>query len=113
MVLGEIVWRMRYGEEKSMAQKIEIPKFATEKEEAQWWFDNREAVSDEFELAAKEGRLGVGTAVRRANAAAALVALDPEDVARAKAQAERRGLEYQAYVKMVVHEALLHEERLP
>ncbi len=103
---------MKYGEEISMAQKLEIPKFATEKEEARWWFDNREAVSDEFELAAKEGRVGVGTAVRRATAAAAaLVALDPEDVARAKAQAERRGLEYQAYVKMVVHEALLHEEQ--
>ena len=40
-----------------------------------------------------------------------MVALDPEDVARAKAQAERRGLEYQTYVKMVIHEALLHEEQ--
>ena len=94
-----------------MAHRIEVPKFANESEEARWWFENQGLIDDEFELAAKEGRLGVGTAVRRANATAALVALDPEDVARAKAQAERRGLEYQAYVKMVVHEALLHEEQ--
>ena len=94
-----------------MAQKLEVPKFANEKEEARWWFDNRDAVSDEFELARKEGRLGHGTVARRANAATALVALDPEDVERAKVQAEKRGLEYQAYVKMVVHAALLHEEQ--
>jgi predicted DNA binding CopG/RHH family protein len=94
-----------------MAHRIDVPKFANESEEARWWFENQDVIDDEFELAAKEGRLGVGTAVRRANAAAALVALDPEDVERARAQAEKRGLEYQAYVKMVVHEALLHEEQ--
>jgi len=33
---------------------------------------------------------------RGANAAAAAIALDPEDIERAQAQAERRGLEYQA-----------------
>jgi len=46
-----------------------------------------------------------------ANAAANAISLDPEDVERARAQAERRGLEYQAYVKMVVHQALLSEEK--
>lgn len=94
-----------------MAHRIDAPKFANEAEEARWWFENQDAIDDEFELAAKEGRIGVGTAVRRANAVATVVALDPEDVERARAQAEKRGLEYQAYVKMVVHEALLHEEQ--
>jgi predicted DNA binding CopG/RHH family protein len=94
-----------------MAHRIDVPRFANESEEARWWFENQDVIDDEFELAAREGRIGVGTAVRRANAAAAFVALDPEDVERARAQAERRGLEYQAYVKMVVHEALLHEEQ--
>jgi hypothetical protein len=96
-----------------MAQRLEIPKFANEKEEARWWFDNRYAVSDEFELAGKEGRLGHGTVARRARAAAALaMALDPEDLERARVQAERRGLEYQTYLKMVVHRALLQEEQI-
>jgi hypothetical protein len=94
-----------------MDQRLVVPKFESESEEAKWWFDNRDGLFDEFERAGKEGRLERGMVARRANAAAALVALDPEDVARAKAQAERRGLEYQAYVKMVVHEALLHEEQ--
>ena len=94
-----------------MAYKIETPKFANEAEEARWWFENQDVIDDVFELAAKDGRLGRGTAVRRAMAAAAAVALDPEDVERARVQAERRGLEYQAYVKMVVHRALLNEEQ--
>ena len=93
-----------------MAQKLEIPKFANESEEARWWFENRDAVADEFELAEREGRLGRGSVSRLAGAGAA-IALDPEDVERARAQAERRELEYQAYVKMVVHQALLSEEK--
>jgi predicted DNA binding CopG/RHH family protein len=93
-----------------MAQRLEIPKFANESEEARWWFENQDAVADEFELAEREGRLGRGTVARLANAAANAISLDPEDVERA--QAERRGLEYQAYVKMVVHQALLSEENL-
>lgn len=38
-----------------------IPKFATEREEADWWFENRDLVEQEFLLAAKEGRLKRGT----------------------------------------------------
>jgi hypothetical protein len=91
----------------AMAQKLQVPKFASEADEARWWFEHREDVADEFELAEREGRLGRGTVSRLANA----IALDPEDVARARALAERRGLDYQAYVKMVVHQALLSEEK--
>ena len=88
-----------------------VPKFENEAAEAKWWFENQDSLFDEFERAGGEGRLGRGTVARRASAAAALVALDPEDVERARVQAEKRGLEYQDYVKMVVHEALLHEEQ--
>jgi predicted DNA binding CopG/RHH family protein len=94
-----------------MAQQLKVPQFANEAEEARWWFDNQDAVSDEFELAAREGRLGHGTVARRAKAAALAAALDPEDAERARQQAERRGMEYHSYLKMVVHEALLLEEK--
>ena len=94
-----------------MAQKLVVPKFANESEEARWWFDNRDAVDDQFDLAEQKGRLERGTVARMANAAATVVALDPGDVERTRAQAERRGIEYQAYVKMVVHQALPSEEK--
>ena len=41
--------------------KLILPKFANEAEEAQWWFDHREALSDEFLRAEREGRLGEGS----------------------------------------------------
>ncbi len=96
---------------------LEIPKFATEAEEAAWWFDNRDRVSEEFQKAAKEGRLRRG-GVRRLFAEKGIpfkepnvtptttIRLDPEDIARARVQAAERGLRYQTYLKMIIHEAL-------
>jgi len=46
-------------------ETLEVPKFATEAEEADWWYDIREILTDHFIQAAKEGRLGYGTAKRR------------------------------------------------
>jgi predicted DNA binding CopG/RHH family protein len=39
------------------------------------------------------------------------IRIDPTDLSRARAQAERRGLRYQTYLKMVLHEALEREDR--
>jgi len=104
---------------------LKIPKFATEAEEAKWWFDNRELVSDEFQKAAKEGRLGRG-GVRRLFAEKGIpfpepqkaseplptttIRLDPDDIAKARVQAAERGLRYQTYLKMIIHEALRNAE---
>ena len=43
---------------------LKIPKFASEAEEAKWWYDNREILSEEFQKAAKEGRLRRGGVAR-------------------------------------------------
>ncbi len=41
-----------------------MPKFATEAEEAKWWYDNREALADDMVAAIREGRLGEGSKAR-------------------------------------------------
>lgn len=93
-----------------------VPKFATETEEADWWYNNRDRVSEEFLLAAKEGRLGRGTMMRRAREAEAkkraeiVIELEPDDMTKAHAAAARRGMSYGAYIKMLVHEALARED---
>jgi len=101
---------------------LKIPKFASEAEEAKWWYDNREIVSAEFQKAAKEGRL------RRSGVARLLaergiplpqpqalpsttIRLDPDDIAKARVQAAERGLRYQTYLKMIIHEALRKAEK--
>jgi hypothetical protein len=37
-----------------------IPKFATEAEEAKWWYDHREEIADDIIAASREGRLSEG-----------------------------------------------------
>lgn len=96
---------------------LKIPKFATEAEEAKWWYENEELIAKEFEKAAKEGRLKRG-GIRRLFAEKGIpfqeprhtptttIRLDPNDIAEARVQAARRGLRYQTYLKMIIHEAL-------
>ena len=44
----------------------QIPSFASEAEEAQWWYDHREELAQDFVDAAKAGRLGEGSKARNA-----------------------------------------------
>jgi len=40
--------------------------FANETEEAAWWESHEDELADEFEKAIVEGRIGIGTVVKRA-----------------------------------------------
>ncbi|MCU1260743.1 MAG: hypothetical protein JWO80_3628 [Bryobacterales bacterium] len=102
-----------------MAEKLTLPKFASEAEEAQWWFDHRDEVTKVFEDDAAEGKLqtsSVADLARKENTAVGVtptttIRLDPDDISRARALAAQRGLRYQTYLKMLVHEALAAEEK--
>jgi hypothetical protein len=99
-----------------MASTLIVPKFATETEEADWWYANRDLVEQNFVAAAREGRLGHGTMMRRMEQRQAqlreeaTIQLDDDDAAKARAAAERRGMPLQSFVKMLVHEALQQDE---
>ena len=96
-------------------KKIVRPRFNSEKEEADWWFNNPDYVLQEFKRAKAEGRLGHGTAMRqmaeRQAAKSTTIRLDPTDLSLAKEQAEKKGLRYQTYLKMLLHEALSKEAK--
>jgi len=92
-----------------MDREFKIPEFADEADEARWWFDNRDLLTEQFIKAAAEGKLGRGTVARRAGIPTTTIRLDPADISRARVQAERRGLKYQTYLKMLIHEALDRE----
>ncbi len=85
-----------------MNDRKQLPNFAAEKEEADWWFENREALGDEFAQAIRDGNTTNNTLAARL----ARIQLDPADVDLAREQAETHGVAYHTYVKMLVHEAL-------
>lgn len=95
--------------------KLELPQFASEREEADWWASNPEFALRLLEQAKAEGRLGHGTIRRRMEAIEAAkrgngLALDADDVIRATKLAERKGVERSEYLKSLLHTALLKEE---
>ena len=101
-----------------MAQKGErmvVPKFKTEAEEAQWWYDNREKVEDALIGAMDNGTIQHGTAQRLTGEARAsrnvTIRMVAADLDLARKQAEEKGLPYQTYIKSVLHEALVKRER--
>jgi uncharacterized DUF497 family protein/predicted DNA binding CopG/RHH family protein len=107
-----------YAPAKAKPLMLKLPKFANEAEEARWWFENQDLLAEEFHRAAANGTLKRGTAMRRAlefesgSEAASTVKLDPSDISKARALAQKRGLDYQAYLQALIHEALEREEKL-
>jgi hypothetical protein len=85
-----------------MDEKLKLPKFSSEAEEAQWWSDHRDdEVVKAFEDAAAGGKLRTGSVAslaRKENAGGVTptttIHLDPDDISRARALAAQRGLRY-------------------
>ena len=99
-----------------MKSKPEIPKFESEAEEAQWWFDHREETAAWMADAVDERRTtSLGEILSRKQPGGPTptvsIRIDPADISRARVLAERRGLRYQTYLKMLLHEALEQEDR--
>ena len=92
-------------------------RFKTETQEAEWWAKNQDLVADRFEQAKATGKLGSGTVARVARERQAgasptiTIRLAEEDLTRARILAAEKGLRYQTYLKMLLHQALNSEEK--
>ncbi len=93
-----------------MLNELEGKTFANEAEEAAWWEANEATLADALEKSMAEGRIAYGTLVITGDSTVAKGRLDPEDIAKARVQAAERGLRYQTYLKMIIHEALRSAE---
>ncbi len=100
-----------------MARKKRIiPTFATEAEEADWWYANREKIADDLETASSAGDVRILTkeklSARLANnkARPVTIRLSEADLASARRQAARKGLPYQTYIRSLLHETLVERE---
>ena len=97
------------------AQRVmRVPAFADEAEEAQWWETQQSRMARAMAAARSAGEdvSAVPAPLARALAAKNVtIRLSLTDLERARKQAERRGLRYQTYVKMLLHEALTADAR--
>ena len=92
-----------------MSDMLKVPKFDTEAEEAQWWFDNQKLFEEAFDVAAKNGTLRRSTLadrLARAKASQVPVVLDAADAMLAGKLAAQHGETYEAFVRRVVHRGL-------
>lgn len=88
-----------------------FPDFKLEAEEAEWWDSHQDESIEAFTKAAAEGRLSRGTTAHKAGLPTTTIRLDPADIQLARSQAEKKGLKYQTYLKMLIHEALTRESK--
>ena len=98
-----------------MSEILKTPLFKSEQEEAEWWdsAEGRAAIAKGFQDAQRGGSVGRGTLKKRGGLTpTTTIRLDRQDVDLAKAQAEKRGLEYQTYLKSIIHQALRREATL-
>ena len=87
--------------------KLDMPDFATEAEEAAWWPTQEDKIYEAVMEAKRNGTLKMSPPKQRAfPLPTTSIRLDPADIALAKKQAEAKGLRYQTYLKMIIHEAL-------
>jgi predicted DNA binding CopG/RHH family protein len=92
-----------------MATKLVPPTFATDAEESEWWYAHRDQVNEEIVEAFSEGLMKRSRFAQPGNTPTTSIRLDPADIAKARIAAEKRGLRYQTYLKMLIHEALEKE----
>ena len=94
--------------------KLIVPKFETEAEEAQWWDDHMDVVEDNLMEAIEKGTAHTGGPARvlqeRRESEEITIRVPIADIERAREQAERKGLGYQTYIKMLLHEALERQD---
>lgn len=87
-------------------KQITIPKFRTEAEEAEWWDSHPEVATEIMHRALKAGK-----AKRAVPLKTVTMRLPLPDLKTAQDLARQKGLPYQTYMKMLLHEALEKELR--
>jgi hypothetical protein len=93
-----------------------IPTFATEAEEAAWWDKQSNVLTRKAMAAEARGALALRRLPRSPNTRAdpatnITIRLADKIIARARVLAAKRGLRYQTYIKMLLHQALEAEEK--
>ena len=96
------------------SKKLVIPSFQNEGEEAAWWEKHRAAVETELRASMRAGKtIPFGDILAQAKKKKDLqpitIRLASDDIATARQLADRKGVGYQTYIKLLLHETLQKE----
>ena len=97
-------------------KKLVIPSFKSEAEEAVWWEEHRAAVEADLRAAMRKGKtVSLNDALAHARQKRELlpvtIRLASDDITTARQLANGKGIGYQTYIKLLLHEALRKEAR--
>lgn len=100
------------------ANKRVVPKFSSEAEEAEWWYRNRDTISRDLKQVAEAGELKTLTREllqerlqTSANSRNITIRMQESEIERVRRLAEKKGVGYQTYMKILLREALDREDR--
>jgi predicted DNA binding CopG/RHH family protein len=93
-----------------MISRVAVPKFKSEREEAQWWDAHPEVITALFLKAKKEGRIERLPRIPGATKSVT-IRLPITDLETAQEIADKRGLPYQTFIKGLLHQALERESK--
>jgi hypothetical protein len=91
--------------------------FKNDEEEAAWWVRNQDVLAERLEKTIAAGKVshrtvaGLGRERQSGASPTITIRLAEEDLRRARAFAAEKGLRYQTYLKMLLHQALDSEEQ--
>jgi predicted DNA binding CopG/RHH family protein len=91
-----------------------IPQFHNEREEAAWWEKHRAAVEADLRAAMRQRKTislhdVLAQARRKKDLLPVTIRLASEDIATARQLADDKGIGYQTYIKLLLHDALQKE----
>ena len=90
--------------------KTRIPRFKSEREEAEWWDKHPEVITQLFLKAKRDGKIKRLPMVRGATKPLT-IRIPIADIENAQELAQKRGLPYQTYIKGLLHQALARERK--
>jgi DNA invertase Pin-like site-specific DNA recombinase len=93
-----------------MSSRVAVPKFKSEREEAQWWDAHPEVITPLFLKAKKEGRIERLPRIPGATKSVT-IRLPIADLETTQEIADKRGLPYQTFIKGLPHQALERESK--
>jgi predicted DNA binding CopG/RHH family protein len=89
-----------------------IPNFTCEEEEAAWWDAHPEVLTEQFQRAKQQGRIQRLSQTNLPGASETVtIRIPQQELTRARELAAKRGLWYQTYLTLLLHEALDAEEK--